>query len=279
MACFFIATAWSDAGIAGHFRAVANGLVERGHTVIVLTDRQFVTAGEGVGNPALYGWPSPRPTHWRDFIFFLRLARRYQPDALIASFGASNVMTVGGWLARVPIRILWYHTLTSQLAADSRDPGWKTRLRMARKRQVYRLATHVVANSAAAQMDAERVYGIPPSKTAYFHYLLADPLAALSTTRADEPRSGVLCVGRLNVSKGQDVVIRALSLLKTDFPSAAVEFVGAGPDLQALVDLASELGVLDRCLFAGRMTREQVLARMRAARFTLAPSRWPSGRQ
>lgn len=75
---------------------------------------------------------------------------------------------------------------------------------------------------------------------------------------------------RLEHQKAQDVVIRALPLLPD-----TIKFliVGGGQDEQMLKDLVKELGVGDRVMFAGQVTRDEVTAYRRASDIFVANSR------
>ncbi len=274
MACFFIGTPWDDEGIAGNFRTIAAELAARGHQVVILTDAQAARQAVSAKNLIVCGWPSPRPTRLRDFLFLYRLIRRYRPDGLIANFGAGNVMMLVGWLLRVPQRIIWYRTLLAQLRADSDLPEWKFRLLVKRKSLIYRLATWVIANSVSSQTDVQQSYGVPAPRTTYFYNFMPDPRPLFpAEPGADSRYAKILCVARLDFSKGQDVLVRALARLRMEFPELAVEFIGDGPLRADLIELARKLDVLDRCHFRGRVMYRDVLARMSQASFTVVPSR------
>jgi phosphatidyl-myo-inositol dimannoside synthase len=68
----------------------------------------------------------------------------------------------------------------------------------------------------------------------------------------------MLTVARLIPHKGQDIAIRALSLLKGEFPSLRYAIVGTGLDEPRLRTLANELGVADRVIFAGALSDAEV---------------------
>ena len=75
---------------------------------------------------------------------------------------------------------------------------------------------------------------------------------------------------RLEHQKAQDIVIRALLLLPD-----TIKFliVGGGQDEQMLKDLVKEIGVGDRVMFAGQVTRDEVTAYRRASDIFVANSR------
>jgi phosphatidylinositol alpha-1,6-mannosyltransferase len=72
----------------------------------------------------------------------------------------------------------------------------------------------------------------------------------------DEPV--ILTVARLVPHKGQDMGIRALSMLARDFPGLRYIMVGEGHDEQRLRALAKELGVSDRVGFVGPMRDDEL---------------------
>ena len=275
--CFFIASNWSDSPLALHFRALAQELAARGNRVVFLADGNQCEGEDHEANPAVIKWPSPRPTKLRDALFLRKLIQRYRPDCLIANFASVNVMSTVGWMMRVPVRVVWYHTLSTQLGRDSHASSWRTSFQQFRKRMVYQLATHLVANAEATREDLRAVYRLPAEKCHVAYYTLRDPFAnggipgvELGAPRERERR--IQCVGRLDPSKGHDVLIRAMQILKTTVPEAKVEFVGEGANKETLIKLAQELGVSDRCIFAGRVPNVEVLRRMATAAVTVVPS-------
>jgi phosphatidylinositol alpha-1,6-mannosyltransferase len=68
----------------------------------------------------------------------------------------------------------------------------------------------------------------------------------------------VLTVARLVPHKGQDMGIRALSMLARDFPALRYIVVGEGPDEARLRALAQELGVAGRVGFVGPMRDDEL---------------------
>ena len=58
--------------------------------------------------------------------------------------------------------------------------------------------------------------------------------------------------------KGQDETIRAVASLANEFPDLRYLMVGEGHDEQRLKDLARELGVSDRIVFAGHLSESEL---------------------
>lgn len=88
---------------------------------------------------------------------------------------------------------------------------------------------------------------------------------SLLDTPADRPI--LLCIGRLDASKGYDLAIRALALI----PAAILWLVGDGPEREHLEKLASSLGVLEHIRFTG--WRYDTSALFKAADVCIVPSR------
>ncbi|MGH2679407.1 MAG: glycosyltransferase [Actinomycetota bacterium] len=83
----------------------------------------------------------------------------------------------------------------------------------------------------------------------------------------------IVCVGRLSHQKGQDVAIRALSLLQDR--TARLRLVGAesaGGEQAELRALAASMGIADRVEWPGDV--DDTAPEYRAADIVVAPSRW-----
>jgi phosphatidylinositol alpha-1,6-mannosyltransferase len=68
----------------------------------------------------------------------------------------------------------------------------------------------------------------------------------------------LLTVARLIPHKGQDVVLRALAALKSEFATLRYVIVGTGPDEARLKKLAEDLNVRDSVIFAGVLSDDEV---------------------
>jgi glycosyltransferase involved in cell wall biosynthesis len=182
-------------------------------------------------------------------------------------------MILIGWLLRIPRRIAWYHTLSSQIDLDQKMPAWRLKLLRARKRLIYRLATNIVPVSQAAADDVSALYNQPTEKLRVFLNAVADPAAPATAPAGNGANPRAVCIARFSPSKGQDVLIRAVGLLKAKHPDVTVEFLGDGPAKDSNEQLARELAVTGQCRFAGAVGHDEVLNRMRAATVTVLPSR------
>lgn len=88
-----------------------------------------------------------------------------------------------------------------------------------------------------------------------------------------EPGTGVLFAGRLSHEKGVDVLIDAMPVLAAETPGAVLDVVGDGPDRAELEERAARVAP-GLVRFHGRVSADEVRARMRAAAVSAVPSRW-----
>jgi glycosyltransferase involved in cell wall biosynthesis len=276
--CIFIGTSWNDSAVSRYFRALGDEFIGRGAKVVYLIDGQRPELEDRAGNPAIYSWPSPRPVGRADAVFLWQLLKEYQPTGLITQFGSVNLMLMLGRLSGVPVRVAWYHTVSQAIDIEAESSGWKVALLRARKGVIYRLATHMVSISEAGIRDLRQTYGVPEVKCFVFPNLLSDPVARDSSEKLVESMANrsdhtVVCVGRLDNNKGQDVLIRALPMMVEAFPQLCVELIGDGPARAAAEELAWQLGVADHCQFLGRLPHQEVIERMAAAAVVVVPSR------
>lgn len=269
MANFIITTSADGKSGSKYFLELAKAMIDRSHSVVVIVGKKI--AAEFTVDPriTLVQWPSERPIHWSDFRFLMRLIRTHRSDCVIGNFGAVNISLIAAWLQRVPVRVAWYRTLSTQLAADHPQPRWRKWALNRRKQFVYGLATHLIANSDAAKKDLQSVYRVKGRKCHAMHFLLADPHCVSTTKDAAK----IVCVGRLHPSKGQDILIRALPEVRRHCPDAHVEFIGSGSELGTLMNLAGELGVSGECRFVGSKSPREVLQAIAGSAVCVVPSR------
>jgi len=88
----------------------------------------------------------------------------------------------------------------------------------------------------------------------------------------------ILSVSRLVKSKGQDVLLRAVALLKQSGLSVCLRIGGNGPEMDALQALSRELQLTEAVAFLGFIDESQYMAEMRSADvFVLASHQEPMG--
>ncbi|MEO9327569.1 glycosyltransferase family 4 protein [Gordonia aurantiaca] len=90
-------------------------------------------------------------------------------------------------------------------------------------------------------------------------------------------RPTILCLSRLVPRKGQDVLIRALPLIRRTIPEAVLVIVGGGPYAEKLHALAESTGVGEHVIFTGSVPSEELSAYHNIADVFAMPSRTRGG--
>ena len=146
------------------------------------------------------------------------------------------------------------------------------------RRAVCLAARAVRANSLAVAKMLES-WGVPRSK---IHVVgdrvdvdMFSPRVDGSKVRRRHGLEGhrvVLYVGSLTRIKGVDLLLRALRLVAEEVPDVKLVILGDGPLRGRLMELARELGVEDRVVFAGQVPHEEVPGYMAASDLLAHPS-------
>lgn len=92
-----------------------------------------------------------------------------------------------------------------------------------------------------------------------------------------DDRPVVVCVSRMVARKGQDVLVRALPLIRERVPGAALLLVGDGPHRPAVGRLVARLGLERDVVFAGRIPWAQTPAYYDAGDVFCMPTRTRRG--
>jgi glycosyltransferase involved in cell wall biosynthesis len=82
----------------------------------------------------------------------------------------------------------------------------------------------------------------------------------------------MLCVGTLHEVKGQMYLIEACRKLQESGIDFTCHFVGDGPDLPTLTELARQAGLSQNVVFHGRQTQEKIVQLLQEADVLVAPS-------
>jgi glycosyltransferase involved in cell wall biosynthesis len=238
---------------------LANDLSEKGHEVLFLSHRPYHAVPKQI-NPRLkvqcwstYKRPTYRPS---DLWLVVRLLLTFRPDIVIAHFAGSNLVTVLSKLLSFgrTRTYVYYHTLSSQVSTDLTARGNPVikrllfRLLTLRKGIFYRIfCDHVLPNSHLAYTDYVNYYGL---NNGIEHITpLKDRYTGLKIDAAGPLR--VAYLGRLDQSKGMDILLEAVRELKQAYGnSIAFEFAGRGHFEQELKQLDAEglvsfIGFLD----------------------------------
>jgi teichuronic acid biosynthesis glycosyltransferase TuaC len=126
----------------------------------------------------------------------------------------------------------------------------------------------VLANSEGIA-ELSRAHGA--HETRVVHLGTDVPAAARPPPRSGAPQT-LVTVGHLVARKRHADVLRALAVLTPRHPTLRYAIVGAGPERQALEDLAARLEVAERVDFHGQLPHEQAVELARSCTLFVMPS-------
>lgn len=269
-------------GPASHAPALADALVEAGHTVEVVTTADRPPA------------PRPYPVHWvargrpapLRHLAVVREVRR-------AARGADRVYAttmvrraaLGAALARRPLvvklvadeayererRAGRFGGTLEQFQAEG--GGLRVRFLRATRTAALRRAQRVLVPSAYLR-EIALGWGLDPDRTA----VIPNPAPAVPSRPTREEARAALGVeglalgvaGRLTPQKALGDTLEALARV----PGVRLLVLGGGPERAALERRAAGLGVSDRVRFLGTGTRDDVITLFRAVDVALVTSAW-----
>lgn len=266
---FLITRADAVGGASIHTRDMAAALHRSGGTVLIGVGGQGpVTEGyRNAGAPFVsLRWFRREISPWRDLLALcevVRLIRNFRPDLVSAHTSkAGFIGRLAAWLCGVPV-IYTPHCWSFV------DGFPRARLYLNLERFAAVFSTRIVAVS-----EDERQQGLAKGVGSArlittIHNGMPDVAAHL---RADPSvqRPQLLMTGRFEEQKDQDTLLRALAQLRhLDW---SLDLVGDGPRLQAMQELAVELGLGERVRFLGY--RKDVPDLLAASQIYLLITHW-----
>ncbi len=135
----------------------------------------------------------------------------------------------------------------------------RQQLALGKARRVLATSRYTAGIVEKAGADPRRIEILSPGcDTNFFHPKAANEELRRKFLGQRENVRVILTVGNLVSRKGQDMVIRALPQLLKSVPDLVYLIAGGGSYRGELEKLATELGVLDRLVFAGRVPDEDL---------------------
>jgi len=147
---------------------------------------------------------------------------------------------------------------------ESGHRDWREKLKLF-------LAKRATENIAVSEAVA-RTIGIPCK-------IIVNPFAGDIFHNVEEhvKSRDLVFLGRLVGSKGVDVLIRALALLKNSGLKPHLTIIGDGPGRRALENLSRSLGLADQVSFAGKIPTDNVSKLLAEHNILIVPSIWNEG--
>jgi glycosyltransferase involved in cell wall biosynthesis len=136
--------------------------------------------------------------------------------------------------------------------------------------RVYRDASSVICISRKVQEILSN--GMKTEVRSNIVYNGTDPVLFSPQAPLEQHGREILIVGNLLRGKGHELVLRAISRLRSSYPELRCRVIGEGQDRARIAALAAELGIEPQVLFLGRRTRAEVAEAMRGCTVFVLPS-------
>jgi len=130
------------------------------------------------------------------------------------------------------------------------------------------MATHMLPCSTAAKKDLIHYYRVKESKAFVFPNSLPD---IEIRNKSNNKKIGFL--GRLDYSKGVDILIEAFTKVLKEIPDAVLEIAGKGSQETELKKTVASFNIKDRVIFKGAISYGEVLNFLSSVNFLVVPSR------
>ncbi|MBM7768244.1 glycosyltransferase family 4 protein [Glutamicibacter nicotianae] len=197
------------------------------------------------------------------------LVEQLKPTVLHTTTDFTNALAVRA-VAR-SYNLPWVYEVRGQLAdtwASTRPAAasgsQRYRLFQAREAELAASATEVLTLGQAMRDNLEH-FGVSPEKITVIpngvgHPFVDEPLSAVDARTAlglDPHAEYFGTVSSLVAYEGLDMLVRVMAMLANRRPDLYLVIVGDGVEREVLMRLARELGVGERCIFTGRVSRQK----------------------
>lgn len=259
--CIFIAFTLNSSSLADFFIGLVKKLSER-YYIIIVTNKKPKINLEFNDNVEILVLPSNRPTNFIDAKCLYKNMKKYKPVMVVSMFGSVNLMTLISWLLKVPIRIAWIRTLSTQYENN--------RWLMKRKKIIYKLNSHILVNSQATNLDSQKVYSIPKEKITVLPNSIKQ--SGINTEKKSTAKKYIAYAGRLHHTKGVDTLIEAFSLCNHHHFNIFLDIIGDGPERENLEKLTKQLNLENKVAFHSVQPKQKVMAFFNNAYMVVVPS-------
>lgn len=270
MKTIFIAHSWTDVSVNIQTKEVAKRLSEKFNVIFFTQARIGQKEIKINNNLTIKEWPHKRPSKLADIFFLLKNIFKYHPQTIIVHFGATNMVMLVAFFLRIKNRVCWLHTLSGQIFLDVKNT--KDALTILNKRiRAYKRATNVVVLNSAGYTDAIKNYKIQEKKIKLIYNGIKDPL---EKNYIKDNNLVFSYLGRLDHSKGVDILLNAFKMVLQKYPTACLVLAGKGDEEISLKNLSKELNIDYAVKFAGWISDyKQVFEYFKQAYTLIVPSR------
>ena len=281
----------STGGLGVHVTELAAGLQRRGHDIHVITRRMHEQKSydciDGVHYHRVDHGSTENDIEYVDSLCKAIAHRFREVTSMIGKFELAHAhdwMTAGA-MKYVMDGFGTPGVLTMHSTEYGRDgnvfyDGFARRVRDA-ERAGCNNATAVIAVSHFLADELRRFYQVPNEKIhtvpngvsydAFNGFIASDEVKGRYSIAPSAPT--IFALGRMTAQKGMDMLVEAAPMVLASYPEARFVILGEGPEKQAVVRRAQELGATGAIVFPNSVSRWQVVDLMRACDIVVVPSR------
>ncbi|MBS1626538.1 MAG: glycosyltransferase family 4 protein [Bacteroidetes bacterium] len=220
-------------------------------------------------NLTVYEWPGKRPTGLKDFIFLFKLMKKKKPDIIISSFAANNIMLLVSWLFNVKYRCCFYQTIVDAYIEDHHGKlGWIQKLKIIRKKIIFGIATHILTPSQYGKKDLIKYFEVNEKKV----YVFPNSVPSAKQTNTSNNQT-IAFIGRLNRTKGADILVKAFIKIANDFPEVVLLIAGDGDQYKELKNEINNATLQNRIILEGNISYNKVYEILQHINYLVVPSR------
>lgn len=256
MGAVFISTSMPGRARPDYFFALGESFSKEGYNVIMIIDGKPEKLPH-YDNLSLYSWPNLRPTGLADFIFLIRLIKKYEPSVLISSFGSVNIMNVCGIIMNVKNRINFILSVSEPFFdKPSLFDVVKRKFLKTRKVFIYQLASLIIYNSKGTEDDSKSYYSLGTKECLVLHNLIKN--SEISYKSESERNRELIIVGNLIKRKGHSFLLKQFEVTLKTYPELNLLIVGDGIEMERLKLEAERLEILDNVNFIGKVPNHEI---------------------
>jgi len=193
---------------------------------------------------------------------YMRAFRSYAPQAVLAEYGTTGVVTAEACKRLDIPLIVHFHGFDAHVRAVLEEHRQTYP-------QMFKQAAAVIAVSRSMERKLISM-GAPAEKVHYNPYGI--DCSSFGGAQPGNAPPLFIAVGRFVEKKAPQITLRAFGQVYNKFPGAQLRMVGDGPLLEECKTLASSLGVASAVTFLGAQQHAAVQAEMRGARCFLQHS-------
>jgi glycosyltransferase involved in cell wall biosynthesis len=281
----------SSGGLGVHVTELAAGLQRRGHDMHVITrrreDQSYYDHIDGVHYHRVDHGLSDNFVECMDYMCKSMAHRFHEVTRMIGNF---ELVHAHDWLAANAMKYVMdgfgtRGVLTMHSTEYGRDgnvffDGFAQWVRDAEAAGCHN-ATTVIAVSHFLADELRRIYQLANHKIhivpngvnyhAFDGYI--DPAEVKGRYGMGPLAPTVFCPGRMTLQKGMDMLVEAVPMVLAAYPETRFVISGEGPERDAVVRRAHEIGAVHGIVFLGNLPRWQYIDLMRACDIMAVPSR------